>query len=157
MPSIRQMTVSDLPAIDRVQRASFVPELWEDMSLFEGVLEGYERSSFVAHKSGELLGYLLTYPTILERDDFEDGLKDLCGEEDHIYIHDLCVHPDGRGKGIANALLEQLEIFAKDNGFTKFCGIAVQGTESFWRKHGFKKLKPYPYHGEPGVLMIKTV
>lgn len=151
------MTAADLPAIDRVQRASFTPELWEDMSLFKDILAGYEHSSFVAHKDGALLGYLLTYPSIIERDDFESGWKDLSGLEDHLYIHDLCVSPDGRGKGIAALLLDKLEACAREQGFLKFCGIAVQSSESFWRKQGFTPLKPYPYHGEPGTLMVKTV
>ncbi len=155
MITVRNMTLDDLPLIDKVQRAAFIEELWEDMSLFQDVLEGYAKSSFVAHKDGALLGYLLTYPSVIERDDFEGGWRDLCGHEDYLYVHDLCVHPDGRGLGIANLLLKDLEKFAEKNGFRKFAGIAVQDSISFWLKHGFTALKPYPYHGEPGTLMVK--
>jgi|GEM_PF-2421113 len=157
MTTIRQMTLADLPAIDQVQQASFIEELWEDMSLFQGILDKYDRASFVAEKRGIVLGYLLTHPSRIDRDDFENGCEDLNSSEDHLYIHDLCVHPDGRGMGIANLLLSKLEEFAKENGFHKFAGIAVQDAESFWLKQGLKQLKPYPYHGEPGTLMVKEL
>ncbi len=151
------MTTADLPAIDAVQHASFVPELWEDMSLFEGILAHYGRASFVAEKDGVVLGYLITHPTYIERDDFEDGCKDLDGGEDHLYVHDLCVSPDGRGMGIAKLLLERLDVFARENGFLKYCAIAVQDAESFWLKQGFEVVKSYPYNGEPGVLMVRAL
>ncbi len=157
MITIRQMTLADLPAIDEVQRVAFIEELWEDMSLFQSILEKYARSSFVAHKNGALLGYLITHPSRITRDDFENGCEELSGDEDSLYIHDLCVHPDGRGTGIAALLLEKLDAFAKENSFAKFAGIAVQGAESFWLKQGFEPVKPYSYRGEPGTLMMKEL
>jgi ribosomal protein S18 acetylase RimI-like enzyme len=157
MITIRQMTLADLPAIDEMQRVAFIPELWEDMSLFQGILEKYDRSSFAAHKNGVLLGYLLTHPSRITRDDFENGCEELSGDEDSLYIHDLCIHPNGRGAGIAKLLLQNLEEFAKENGFSRFAGIAVQNTDDFWLKQGLVPLKAYTYRGEPGMLMVREL
>ena len=157
MITIRKMTPADLTSIDDVQRVSFAPELREDMSLFEGILETYSDLSFVAEKSGALAGYLLAHPTSIERDDFEMGCEDLSGNEEYIYIHDLCIHPDHRRTGLALQLFNTLEKSAKEKGFDKLCGIAVQDSEGFWLKQGFEVILPYSYHGVPGTLMVKTL
>jgi len=155
MPTIRPMTIEDLPGIDQVQRASFAPAFWEDMSMFKEIIEHAPSFCVLAENKGEVLGYVLAYPSLLERDDFENGWRDLTGDETYIYVHDLSITPNGRGQGLARQLFNALDFAAKDNGFTNFAGIAVQESKGFWEKLGFEVSAARLYHGQPGNLMIK--
>ena len=151
------MEIADLTSINEVQRAAYIPELLEDMSIFELILENDSQSSFVAFDDGRMSAYVLSYPSMLDRDDFESGWRDLTGEENTLYIHDLCVHPDYRGQGIAQRLFGKAEAYAREKDMEQLAGIAVQNSENFWSKFGFKALKPFSYHGESGFLMVKNL
>ena len=154
---IRPMIVSDLPAVDVIQRKSFVPELIEPMSLFEKMLSHYDHASYVAELDNHIVGYLMAHPSTDDSDDYEEGFWPLTGNEEALYIHDMCVDPSCRGKGVAKSLFERLVVFASENNFQKLVGIAVQDADSFWQNLGFTMLYSYPYKGEEGMFMIKEL
>jgi ribosomal protein S18 acetylase RimI-like enzyme len=56
---------------------------------------------------------------------------------DTLYIHDLAVDKDGRGKGVAQALVRASIDAAKGRGLSRACLVAIQNSQSFWEQFGF--------------------
>lgn len=157
-PAIRLMTVSDLDAVDRIQRRSFAEDLLEGMDLFEQIITAYPQGNFLYETEQGVGGYLVTNPIPNDMvDGFEGGCPSLTGDETRLYLHDLCLDPDFRGQGIAQKLCAHLWDFAKEQDMKTVVGVAVQDSFPFWRKMGFVYLDSYDYDGVDGILMEKTL
>ena len=65
-----------------------------------------------------------------------------------LYINDLAVSEDYRGKGIGKALLKKAEDFGKKMGAHKAHLITGKGwdTEEFYKKFGYIKIADLPNH-----------
>lgn len=87
---------------------------------------------------------------------YRDDIPAACGafkklSDDTVEIKRMYTHPDFREKGLATALVQELEIWAKENGFRK----AVLETSadqnaalSVYEKSGFYRISNYgPYIG----------
>lgn len=155
--TIRKMEIADLPAIDGVQHAAFGEGFIEPMSKFEYILNQYDEAAFVALVEDEIVGYMLAYPSLAEQPDYDTRICQVNGDEPCLYIHDLCLHPDVHGKGVARALFGTMQELAVQNDFTQMIGIAVQDSVPFWQKTGFTMLYPQTYNGESGQYMSKRL
>lgn len=151
------MEITDLSAIDKVQLAAFGDGFIEPMSKFEYILNQYDQAAFVAEVNGEIVGYMLAYPSEAEQPDYDTRKCEVSGDEPCLYIHDLCLHPDVHGKGIAKQIFSTMYELAVQKKFTQMIGIAVQESVSFWQKTGFTMLYPQTYNGEPGQYMSKKL
>jgi len=58
----------------------------------------------------------------------------------NLYLHDLALAHEARGKGIARKLVDNLIEHAKAQGFTKILLVAVQNSAEFWAKFGFSEI-----------------
>lgn len=155
--NIREMLQADLAGVYAVQLSAFPPNFLEPVSMFEEILHHYDEVSYVAEYDRKVVGYILGHPADDDRDDFDKGSWDVRGDEECLYLHDLCLKPDYQGKGIAKMLYDKAEARARSLGFKKLIGISVQDTESFWTKMGFNMERPYSYNGEPGTFMVKEL
>jgi len=63
-----------------------------------------------------------------------DGVSDA-------YIQDVIVHPDYRGLGIGEMIVKKLKLYCLEHGICWIGLIAEPGTEEFYKKLGFKKMK----------------
>lgn len=154
---IRDMTRKDLDGVYAVQVSAFSSNFLEPLSAYVEMLAHYSEVSYVAECEGKIVGYLSAYPSDEERDDFDKGSWDIRGDEECLYIDDLCIDPTYQGIGIAKMLFQRGESQAKSLGFKKFVGISVQNTSAFWEKRGFTMVRPYSYNGEDGILMVKEL
>lgn len=155
--SFRPMQAKDLEAIYQVQLAGFMPEMIESVEMFADILSHYNKASFVAEVEGTVIGYSMAHPADDDRSDYDTGSWDVRGDEECLYLHDLCVIPEFQGKGISKPLLDLVENFAIAQGFQKLIGISVQDTREFWKKQGFTILRPHSYSGEEGYFMEKIL
>jgi GNAT superfamily N-acetyltransferase len=75
----------------------------------------------------------------------------------NLYLHDLALAHEARGKGIAKKLVENLIDTAKIEGFNKIFLVAVQNSSAFWAKFGFLQ-RPNavicPSYGHNAKLMV---
>lgn len=157
----RPMTLADVDAVhalaDRVHQ-----DHPEDRHVFEERLSLYPPGCHVLEGNGRLLGYALTHPWRLHE---PPALNTLLGalpqHPTTYYIHDVALHPVGRGKGQALAIGEALTSHAKASGFGNVSLVAVNGSQAFWERLGFqteqrssleKKLSSY---GSDAVLMVR--
>lgn len=154
--TIRQMQIGDLHDVYHVQTLGFTEDLWESTETFKQILTDYPSGSFVAEVGGNIVAYILSQPADETREDFDTGHWEIRGDEECLYLHDLCLSPDVRGTGIAQALVDQLGEYAK-NKFKKIVGISVQDTQKFWTKRGFIMHHECGYLTQSGTFMTKIL
>ncbi|WP_212751249.1 GNAT family N-acetyltransferase [Pseudoalteromonas citrea] len=108
------------------------------------------------YKEGDTISaYLLAHPwpseippKLHEKSPITAGLN--------LYLHDLALARESRGKGIAKKLVTNLVDIAKAQRFNKILLVAVQNSSGFWSKFGFKNLPDAvicPSYGHNAKLM----
>ena len=78
----------------------------------------------------------------------------------NLYLHDLALSHEARGKGIAKKLVENLIDTAKDQGFKKILLVAIQNSSVFWGKFGFVHIPNgdvCPSYGPSAKLMLLEI
>ena len=56
---------------------------------------------------------------------------------DWLYVHDIAIHPDWAGAGLAARLLAQVLDAGRRLALTRAMLVAVQGADAYWARHGF--------------------
>jgi len=78
-----------------------------------------------------------------------------------IYISDLIVSNEFRGKGIGTLLMTEAEKYARENGANIIWLVTGKGlrSNSFYKKFGYKKLTDFPklYYNEDFVIYTKQL
>lgn len=135
---IRPILASDLPRILQIQAACYPPELLEDRTTFQAKLSFAPDCNWLIEIAGIAQGYLFCHPwhgdtpPALNRSE-----QPWPSSADRFYLHDLAIHPDGRGHKLSTLLAQHACDWAQQQGFTMAMLVAVGGAESFWRKLGF--------------------
>lgn len=84
-------------------------------------------------------------------------------EPDRFYIRSMAVKPSAQGLGIGQKLLETLEIYAKEKGFTKlylYTTHVLPGARPLYEKNGFRIIRetgPDEWFGMGGIEMEKDM
>ena len=142
----------------QLQARSYDVSLHEPVALFESILNLSPATCFTASYDEDLAGYLLTYPVPAGYQDFGKKLPVVTGGETTLYIHDLCVGPEQRGKGIARLLFDGMIESLGPLKIKKIVAVAVQDSTGFWQKCGFEIGAPYTYPGgASGYVITKAM
>lgn len=131
----RPMRGEDLPAVVRL--ADLIhPGLPEDEAIFAERLRLYPEGSRVLAAAGGLVGYAVAHPIRYpEPPSLNTLLGALPARSDALYVHDVAIAPEARGRGHAEAVVAALLDLAA--GFPRACLVSVYGTPPFWRRFGF--------------------
>lgn len=139
--SPRLMLEGDLDAVISLQTTCYGPEFHEPKASFASKLLAAPDSCWVLQGPSGLLAYLVCLP--IER----DRLPALHSPDwrsspapDWLYLHDLAIHPDARGAGLAKLMLLRATELAQTLGLPSMGLIAVQGSVPFWGRHGFEPI-----------------
>ena len=152
---IREMRLDDLPFVMRVQRCCYHAIVPESQAVMESKLTIGPGCCFVCEENNLIVGYLLGHPwrsnSVIA---LHMELKELPPECDCLYLHDMAVLPEMRGKKIGEQLLYKFETEALRRKIRYVFLVAVQGAETFWLRMGYYKknnafsmmkvLAPYP-------------
>lgn len=131
------MTGGDLPACLALADLLF-PDHPEDPACFTERLGLSPSTCLVLDGSGGIRGYAIAYPWRRGALPPLNGmLGALPGQPDVLYIHDLAVHPDLAGRGLARAALALLRERASSTGLTAMALVAVNHSQAFWTERGF--------------------
>jgi GNAT superfamily N-acetyltransferase len=138
----RGMETGDLDGVVRVARVAF-PDHFEDRACFAERLELYPKGCFtLAEPEGDVLGYLIAYPwTARGAPPLNTLIHALPADAALLYLHDLALHPDARGRGLTHEIVERLALQALDDGWIAIALVAVNRTTAFWKKIGFVMAK----------------
>ena len=150
------MQIDDLQQVYHMQTTGFTENLWESIDVFKQILIDHPEGGFVAEVEARIVAYILSQPADETRDDFDTGHWEIRGDEECLYLHDLCLSPEARGAGVAQSLIARLEKHAHKK-FKKIIGISVQGTQEFWSKKGFIMQHEYGYLDQQGTFMMKSL
>jgi ribosomal protein S18 acetylase RimI-like enzyme len=78
--------------------------------------------------------------------------------EDHvIYIHEIAMHPDFRGRGLTQPLIDFTEKLARKNGFKWMSLVSLGPALGFWKKAGYKVVRELDYEGHTCYYMEKAL
>lgn len=116
------------------------PDHFEDRDCFANRLALNPGGCFVlAEEAGPPKGYLIAYPW---RRDSVPTLNTLIeaipADAEILYLHDLALRPEARGRGRSRAIVEQLAADAKAAGWPGVGLVAVNDAAPFWERCGFK-------------------
>ncbi|GLS03277.1 hypothetical protein GCM10007860_04200 [Chitiniphilus shinanonensis] len=138
---LRLLQESDLDAVMAIQ-AQCYPEAWlESRAVFARKLTVSPESNWVAEDREGVVGYLFTHPWRGARlPELDTALQALPHDADQHFLHDLAVHPRGRGRGVAARLVLHALAWGVARGLREARLIAVLGADRFWHDFGFTPL-----------------
>lgn len=147
---IRPAQYTDYKAVSELGDAVYAGNYEESAASVASKITGYPAGCFVADLDG-VIGYILSFPYRLGQSYPLNATYEPVAESDCYYIHDLCVAPEFRRKGVASELLEP--ILAQK--WPVIGLVAVQGSSKFWRLHGFLSFAAVQYNGKKAEYMLR--
>jgi len=136
----------------------------EDRHVFEERQHLYPGGCYVLVEDERIAGYALTHPWRFgEPPRLNSRLGAIPQDATTYYIHDVALLPTGRGKGYAGEAARLLTEHARKEGFTNISLVAVNNSQAFWERQGFRvtaapglKAKLLSY-GPDAALMVRDL
>ncbi len=150
MIEVKELRAIDIEHVLCVQNQCYRPELIESAESFLTKIAICSSTCVGAWEKEALCGYLFAHPWKIGLPVQLDRRSNQMPEGvDGIYLHDLAVTPECRGRGVPRALLRPVLEYARCTGLLRFALVSVQGSEPFWERWGFSLKYTLPY--APGV------
>ncbi len=134
----RPMTFLDLPAVDAIA-TQVHPRFPEDVSVLSERQRLYPDGARLFELDGVASGYLLSHPYPFRQ---IPELNALFGaiptDADTFYVHDLALLNPARGTGAAALIVGEILRHARARDYRSVSLVAVNGSQPFWHKHGFR-------------------
>jgi GNAT superfamily N-acetyltransferase len=157
------MTAQDLAQV-RILADTIHVDHPEDAQVFAERLRLYPRGCLALDEGDRLTGYALTHPWHFGTPPALNSLlREIPRDATTYYVHDVALLPEARGKGYAAQAGERLARQARDSGFSNLSLVAVNNSQAFWERLGFRatsvpglegKLLTY---GPDAVLMVRDL
>jgi predicted N-acetyltransferase YhbS len=143
--------------IVRIQEEAYTDIAPEDVNVLKNkwYSSPHTCAVFTDHK-GKVLAYLLAHPWASEIPP-KLNEKIPVTYSSTLFVHDLALAIEGRGKNIGKELVQNLIDNAKARGYVKILLVAVQNSTGFWAKFGFLNIpseEVYSSYGENSQLMV---
>ncbi|MEH6544441.1 MAG: GNAT family N-acetyltransferase [Porticoccaceae bacterium] len=155
--SISLITENSWIEILKIQEEAYVEIPPEDVDILKSKwLSSPKTCAVYLENNNVISAYLLAHPWPSE---IPPKLHEISPVTDsvNLYLHDLALAHEARGKGIAKKLVENLIDTAKIQGFKKILLVAVQNSSAFWDKFGFLHIPNAvicPSYGHSAKLMV---
>ena len=141
------------------------PLLFHDLDRLNAVAQGIhpglpERPAVFAEKiglfpegcrkflwQGQMLGYGIAHPW--QRDaipPLDAFLRTLPSNPDCLYLHDVALAPEARGKGGLQRYMDYIKGVARVQGLASLALVSVYGTAGMWSRFGFAESDSEPLH-----------
>ena len=142
---VRRMEFADLPRVMEIQAACYFEVPPESERCVQSKFVASPDTCFVAQRGSQVIAYLFALPWRFDSPpELELFPCELPATPDCLYLHDLAVAPEARGKE-AGLKLVQVFLAALDTfKLSKATLIAVQGTSLYWQRHGFREVAGTP-------------
>lgn len=152
------MQPADLQAVFDLQCAAYPGSYHESPEALESRLQHGPDFCFVAERAGCVAAYLLAHPWSGSLPALHRPLSEP-SSPDHVFLHDLAVHPAFRDLSLGSTLFGRLRETVMSAGGAEMRLVAVGKAEYFWRKLGFKpsELDPLPHAYGAAVAMSCTI
>lgn len=157
---IRTLDTADVPHVLRLQETAYAANFLEGADSFAAKISASDETSFGAWHNGEMVGYLIAFPIeghagVALNSSTVSSVP--LHEAQAMYIHDLAVRPEWRGRAVADQLLAALTAASAAHAISVCHLVSVQGSRGFWEKRGFVvSADPPPNgYGPEAVLMLR--
>lgn len=142
---IRSIRADDWSSIERIQAESYRAEVLETLDSLQSHWHVSPQTCLIAEADGDVVGYLLAHPwperAVPPLNKVYTALPD---RSVSLFIHDLALSPQARKSGIARDLVQTVLRACQEMRLTSASLIAVQGSESFWSRFGFRPCPMLP-------------
>lgn len=163
---IRTAQPDDVYEILRIQACCYQPDFLENEAAFASKIQASPHTCWLLASGSRIAAYLVSIP--VDRHTFPalNATKlQLSETPELLYWHDMAVHPDYRGDGIAARLAAYALQQAQQLGFRQVGLIAVQDSSTYWQRHGFQVANSDTFgltakvasFGEGAVFMQQTL
>ena len=153
---LHELQSTDLPQILDVQKDAYREELLESGDTFSRIIVVFPRGCLGVFVDSRLVSYVFSHPWRSDRIvPLDDPRTALPLDADCLYIHDLAVRKSYHGKGVGTCLVKALVCLAEESGFHRLALVAVQESEAFWERWGFRRDEPLMYASNvPATHMV---
>jgi predicted N-acetyltransferase YhbS len=129
---------NDASVMHKIQLLSYTKDLWETADVISQIVSISDGYSLIACDGHEIVGYVLAHPFSDPKNPVRlSNLQQVHKTGKYFFIHDLCVTPDARGKGVAAKILKDLMDRAFEGGFLGVYLVSLAHVKDFWRAFGF--------------------
>ncbi len=135
---VRPMALPDLGAVLDIQRACYGEDFLEGADVITRRITSSVGLSCVAERGGRVCAYLAAYRSHPGKLTPLHGDFETAPEPDTLYLHDLAVHPEASGLGLAQALVRHLWAHGAALGLAGSALVSVQGSQDFWARLGYR-------------------
>ncbi len=153
---VRELKAADIAQVLDVQKDAYREELLESGDTFSRIIAVFPRGCLGVFVESRLVSYVFSHPWRADRIvPLDDPRTALPVEADCLYIHDLAVRKSYHGKGVGTCLVKALVSLAEDLGIQRLALVAVQESEAFWERWGFRRDEPLMYASNvPATHMV---
>lgn len=138
-PEIRSMRLDDIDGVIKVQAECYTSVAPESVDSLASKLKLAPQYSLVAIRSEQVVAYLLAHPWIQGSvPKLDTVLTSLPECQNLFYLHDLAVGLRARGERLGERLVTEVLGRARTRGFALSGLIAVQASQPFWERFGFR-------------------
>ena len=137
-PLVRPMALPDLDAVLDIQRACYGESFLEGADVITRRITSRVGLSCVAEREGRVCAYLAAYRTQPGKLTPLHGDFEAMPLPSILYLHDLAVHPQAAGLGLAQALVRHLWAQGLALGLAGSALVSVQGSQDFWARLGYQ-------------------
>jgi len=135
--SINLITENSWDDIVKIQKEAYTDIAPEDVNILKNKWHSSPQTCAVySDHKGKVIAYLLAHPWARETPP-KLNEKISVTYSSTLFIHDLALALEGRGKNIGKKLVQNLIDNAQSESFVKILLVAVQNSTSFWAKFGF--------------------
>ncbi|MBQ4811100.1 GNAT family N-acetyltransferase [Pseudoalteromonas luteoviolacea] len=158
---IQEIKEENWPAILNIQNDAYHQIGPEELEVLKSKYSASPETCFVCvSNQNDVLGYLLAHPWHgTQPPKLFEPLPDT-GNSDTLFLHDMAVNSQSKGKGIGRKMVKELIRVALQKRIKRITLVAVQGADSFWSMLDFTKVpRPTicPSYGENAVLMKRVL
>lgn len=164
MLKVMSMQTQHFVGLQAVQHHAYNPNLWESTEALAAKCALSPQSCFVVCENAQVVAYIFAHPwSYLNIPKLNVAITQLAQPTELLYIHDLAVHPQWHGRGLAKLLLAAVNQAANTMTLTNMALVAVQEAMPFWQSLGFRvhtashtQLKDsLRVYGQHAVYMVK--
>jgi ribosomal protein S18 acetylase RimI-like enzyme len=138
VPQWRPVRPTDLDAINLIADEIHT-SLPERSEVFEEKCRLFPEGCFALVREEEVLGYGISHLwQIGDIPHLDTFLRKLPDSPNCIFIHDVAVLPQARGKNAAGEYIELIAAVARKYEITRLTLVSVYNTDVLWSRYGFK-------------------
>jgi len=148
---IEPITAEYIQSVEDLATSSYPSNYYEGQESFKSKITGYPNGCFLARKDSEVVGYIISFPYMLNKahplnKTYIETINPTC-----LYIHDLCVSQTHRREGLTKRLVEKI----LKNPLSPKALVSVLNSEPFWKKLGFVSQRCFDYYGGVAHYMVQ--